>query len=192
MRRTPGLERGRSINKSVVTYNTTVGSDAGTYNINSVEMVDDSTAEVQLTITAADGSSSERTTRFVLENGSWKHELIPEEYDLFAGAIDTATASASASSSASASATGDTKHVEVVITSNKPADVSISDDSLNWFINEEIVGTKTYERDIAANSGLSVSATTQAYRAQTTIKVYENGELVSQDTDPNGFAMVNY
>jgi hypothetical protein len=81
---------------------------------------------------------------------------------------------------------------EVVITSTKPADVSISDDSLNWFINEEIVGTATYERDIAANSGLSVSATTQAYRAQTTIKVYENGELVSQDTDPNGFAMVNY
>jgi hypothetical protein len=175
-----------------ITYNTNVGSDAGTYNINSVEMVDDSTAEVQLTITAADGSSSERTTQFVLENGSWKHELTPEEYDLFAGAIDTATATATASSSASASATGDTKHVEVVITSTKPADVSISDDSLNWFINEEIVGTETYERDIAANSGLSVSATTEAYGAQTTIEVYENGELVSQDTDPNGFAMVNY
>ncbi len=53
-----------------ITYNTSVGSDAGTYSINSVEMLDDSTAEVQLTITAADGSSSERTTRFVLENGS--------------------------------------------------------------------------------------------------------------------------
>ena len=42
------------------------------------------------------------------------------------------------------------------------------------------------------NSGLSVSATTNAYHAQTTIEVYENGELVAQDSDPNGLAMVNY
>ena len=127
-----------------------------------------------------------------MENGSWKHELTPEEYELFAGANATASTSASASSSASAPANGNTKHIEIVITSDKPADVSISDDSLNWFINEEIVGTETYERYIAANSGLSVSATTEAYQAQTTIEVYENGELVSQDTSSNGFAMVNY
>jgi hypothetical protein len=82
--------------------------------------------------------------------------------------------------------------VKVVISSDKPADVSINDDSLNWFVNEEIVGTKTYERDIRENSGLSVSATTQAYRAQSTIEVYEDGALVTQDSDPNGFAMVNY
>lgn len=156
-------------------------------------MVDDSTVEVYLTITSADGSSSERALQFVQENGSWKHELTQSEYELFAGATDTSTATASASPSASASATGDTKHVEIVITSNKPADdVSISDDGLNWLITEEIVGTKTYEKDIAASSGLSVSATTDAYQAQTTIAVYENGELVSQDSDPNGFAMVNY
>ena len=160
-------------------------------------MVEDSTAEVYLTITAADGTSSERFTRFVLENGSWKHELTPEEYELFAGATaDSASASASAGASASAdseaNAGAGTKHVKVVITSNKPADVSINDDSLNWFVNEEIVGTKTYERDIRENSGLSVSATTQAYRAQTSIEVYEDGALVTQDTDPNGFAMVNY
>jgi hypothetical protein len=37
-----------------------------------------------------------------------------------------------------------------------------------------------------------VSATTQAYRAQTTVEVYEDGAPVRQDTDPNGFAMVNY
>ncbi|MDQ4129152.1 MAG: hypothetical protein M3151_14590 [Actinomycetota bacterium] len=174
-----------------VSDNTALGSDAGTYSVNSVEMVDDSTAEVQLTITSADGSSSERTTWFVLENGSWKHELTPAEYELFAGATSTTSASAT-SASAPASANGNTKHVEIVITSNKPADVSISDDSFNWFINEEIVGTETYERDIATNSGLSVGATTEAYQAQTTIEVYENGELVAQDTDPNGFALVNY
>lgn len=182
-----------------VTDNTTLGSDAGTYSVNSVEIVDDSTAEVQLTITSADGSGSERFTRFVLENGSWKHELTPEEYELFAGATaDSASASASASPDSEANASPDseananTKHVKIIISSDKPADVSINDDSLNWFVNEEIIGTKTYERDIRESSGLSVSATTQAYRAQTTIEVYENGSLVTQDTDPNGFAMVNY
>ncbi len=175
-----------------VADNTALGSDAGIYNIDSTTVVDDSTVEVYLTITSADGSSSERFTRFVLENGSWKHELTQAEYELFAGATATATATATASSNTGASATGGTKHVEIVITSNKPADVSINDDSLEWFITEEIVGTETYERDIAADSGLSVSATTEAYRAQTTIEVYENGELVAQDSDPNGFALVNY
>ena len=63
--------------------------------------------------------------------------------------------------------------------------------SFNCFINEEITGTETYERNIRESSGISVSATTQAYRAQTSIEVYEAGTLVSQDTDPNGFAMVN-
>ena len=189
------VSQGQFTEDEWVTDNTTLGSDAGTYSVDSVEMVDDSTAEVYLTITSADGTSSERFTRFVLENGSWKHELTPEEYELFAGAnADSASASATASASADAApeARAGTKHVKVVITSNKPADVSINDDSLNWFVNEEIVGTKTYERDIRENSGLSVSATTQAYRAQTSIEVYEDGALVTQDTDPNGFAMVNY
>ena len=185
------VSQGQFTEDEWVTDNTALGSDAGTYSVNSVEMVDDSTAEVQLTITSADGSSSERFTRFVLENGSWKHELTPEEYELFAGATaDSASASASADSDASANAS--TKHVEIVISSDEPADVSISDDNLDWFVNEEIIGTETYERDIPEDSGLSVSATTQAYQAQTSIEVYEDGSLVSQDSDPNGFAVVNY
>jgi len=187
------VSQGQFTEDEWVTDNTTLGSDAGTYSVNSVEMVDDSTAEVYLTITAADGTSSERFTRFVLENGGWKHELTPEEYELFAGAsADSASASASASAEPEANAGADTKHVEIVISSDKPADVSIMDDSMNWFVNEEIVGTKTYERDIRENSGLSVSAITDSYRAQTSIEVYEDGTLVTQDTDPNGFAMVNY
>ena len=169
-----------------VAANTALGSDAGIYHIDATNVVDDSTVVVYLTITSADGSSSERTTQFILENGSWKHDLTQTEYALFAGATAPAT------TPATAPATGDTKHVKIVVTSSKPADVSINDDSLNWFITEEITGTETYERDIAANSGLSVSATTDAYHAQTTIEVYENGELVAQDSDPNGFAMVNY
>ena len=183
------VSQGQFTEDEWVTDNTTLGSDAGTYSVNSVGMVDDSTAEVQLTITSADGSSSERFTRFVLENGSWKHELTPEEYELFAGAT---AGSASASASPDSEANANTKHVKIIISSDKPADASINDDSLRWFVNEEIIGTKTYERDIRQSSGLSVSATTQAYRAQTTIEVYENGSLVTQDTDPNGFAMVNY
>lgn len=73
-------------------------------------MVNAKTAEVHLTVISADGSSSERTTQFVLENGSWKHELTQAEYDLFAGATATATASPTASSashSPSPSATPD-------------------------------------------------------------------------------------
>lgn len=101
-------------------------------------------------------------------------------------------ASASASASASTSASANTKHVKIVISSNKPADVSISDDSLNWMVNEETVGTKTYERDIRENSGLSVMAVAGAYNAQTTIQVYENGSLVAQDSDSHGNAIVTY
>jgi hypothetical protein len=136
-----------------------------------------------------------RHTYFVNENDQWLHSFSDDEYALFASVIGSsasASTASGASSSASASATGDSKHVKIVITSNKPADVSINDDSLNWFVTEEITGTETYEKDIAANSGLSVSATTNAYHAQTTIEVYENGELVAQDSDPNGSAMVNY
>jgi hypothetical protein len=172
-----------------VSANMALGSDTASYGINSVNMVDDSTAEVSLTISLQDGSSAGRVTRFILENGSWKHDLTQKEYDLFASATETA---ASASASASASANANTKHVKIVITSNKPADVSIYDDSFNWVLNEEIVGTKTYERDIPENSGLSVSAITAAYHAQTTIAVYEDGSLVSQDSDSHGNAIVTY
>jgi hypothetical protein len=155
-----------------VAANYDLGSDAASYSINSVNMVEDSIAEVNLTVSLPDGSSSERFTRFIVENGSWEHDLTQEEYDLFSSAADT-PASASASASGSASADSNTKHVEIVITSNRPADVSIYDDSFNWVLNEEIVGTETYERDIPENSGLSVSAITAAYHAQTTIEVYE-------------------
>jgi hypothetical protein len=185
--------RGQFTEDEWIGINTTLGSDAGTYSIDTVQMLGDSTAEVGLTITAADGSSSGRTTRFVLENGGWKHELTAEEYELFAGAnADSASASASASAGSDATASGDTKRVTIIITSDKPADVSIYDDSFNWAVNEEIVGSKTYERDLPENSGLSVSAITAAYRAQTTIEIYEDGDLVSQDSDPNGNAIVTY
>lgn len=174
-----------------VAANTALGSDAASYSVDSVSMVDDTVADVGLTITLPDGSSSGRTTRFILENGGWKHDLTQEEYDLFAGATATA-APASATASASAGADGNTKHVTIIISSSKPADISIYDDSFNWAVNEEIIGRETYERDIPANSGLSVSAITDAYNARTTIQVYEDGSLVAQDSDSHGYAVVTY
>jgi hypothetical protein len=172
-----------------VAANTELGSDAASYTINSVNLVDDSIAEVDLTVNLPDGSSSERFTRFILENGSWKHDLSQEEYDLFATAADDAP---SASPSPSPSANADTRHIEIIVTSSKPADVSIYDDSFTWALNEEIVGTETFERDIPENSGLSVTAITAAYRAETSIEVYEDGSLVARDTDSNGNAIVTY
>jgi hypothetical protein len=91
-----------------VADNVALRTDEAKYSIDSVRMVDAKTAEVHLTVISADGTSSERTTQFVLENGSWKHELTQAEYDLFAGASATATATSTASSashSASPSAT---------------------------------------------------------------------------------------
>jgi hypothetical protein len=181
-----------------VSANTALGSDEGTYSIDSTDMVDDSTAEVYLTITSADGSSSERFTLFVLEDAGWKHELTQEEYALFAGATDTPAATASASSSASASATDEAdtaaglKHVKVVVSSDVPVDVSIVDDTFDWSISEEITGTKTYENDIASDSGLLVGAMNSEMSGNVTIEVYENGQLKTQDTDSSGYAQVMY
>lgn len=181
--------RGQFTEDEWVAANTELGSDAASYTINSVNLVDDSIAEVDLTVNLPDGSSSERFTRFILENGSWKHDLTQEEYDLFATAADDAP---SASPSPSPSANADTRHIEIIVTSSKPADVSIYDDSFTWALNEEIVGTETFERDIPENSGLSVTAITAAYRAETSIEVYEDGSLVARDTDSNGNAIVTY
>jgi hypothetical protein len=80
-----------------VAANTTLGSDAASYDIYSTEMVDDTTATVGLTVTTIDGSGDDRTTLFVYENGDWKHELTQREYALFAGASATASAPANGS-----------------------------------------------------------------------------------------------
>ncbi len=56
------------------------------YHIESVERLGTSSGvvvEVTLRLTYGDGSSSPRTTYFVLEGGEWKHAFGQEEYDLF-------------------------------------------------------------------------------------------------------------
>ena len=47
------------------------------------EVSTSSPVEITLTQTFRSGTTSSRTTYFVWEDGSWKHRLSPEEYDLF-------------------------------------------------------------------------------------------------------------
>jgi hypothetical protein len=170
------------------------------------------TADVSVGLGYEDGTSSTRLTYFVYENGSWKHRFSAEENNLYMadasyddfvaaqGGDSSASASASASaskktSSASSSANSgananDQKHVKVVISSDVPVDVSISDDKLRWLQQEEISGTKTYEHDIASNSGLTVSAMGSKMRGKVSITVYENGQLKTQDSSSDGYAQV--
>jgi len=169
---------------------------SATYTIQSIEMddSDESLANVAVLLTFGDGSTNLRNTFFVYEDGLWKHRFGSEEYELFATAA-TATSSASAggaSASSSASPAAGTKHIKVVIRSNVPVDVYISDDKFDWLQQEEITGTKTYEHDIAKGSGLTVSATNPNLRGRVSIEVYENGSLKSQDTDSTGLAQVIY
>jgi hypothetical protein len=80
----------------------------------------------------------------------------------------------------------------VIISSNVPVDVYISDDNFDWVQQEEITGTRTYEHDIASDSGLTVSATNYDLRGNVSIEVYENGTLKTQDSDSTGLAQVVY
>jgi hypothetical protein len=169
---------------------------SATYTIQSIEMddSDEAIANVAVLLTFEDGSTTLRNTFFVYVDGSWKHRFGSEEYELFATA-QTATASASASgtsATSSASPAAGTKHIKVVISSNVPVDVYISDDNFDWLQQEEITGTKTYEHDIATNSGLTVSASNSNLRGNVSIEVYENGTLKSQDSDSTGLAQIVY
>ena len=167
-----------------------------TYTIQSVEIddADKFIANVVVLLTFDDGSTTLRNTYFVFEDGSWRHRFGSEEYELFATA-QTASASASAGDTSAGSSTppaSGTIHIKVVISSDVPVDVFISDDNFDWLQQEEVTGTKTYEHDIAENSGLTVSATNSNLRGNVSIEVYENGTLKSQDTDSTGLAQIIY
>ena len=84
-----------------------------------------------------------------------------------------------------------TKHVKVVVSSNIPVDVSISDDNFEWVRQGEITGNRTYEHDISDDSGLNVSASNFDQSGQVYVGVYEDGKLVAEDSDPQ-YARVFY
>jgi hypothetical protein len=90
-----------------------------------------------------------------------------------------------------APASAGTKHVKVVVSSNIPADVSITDDNFDWVQQSEITGDKTYEHDIASDSGLLAEASNLDQEGQIYVGVYENGKLVAEDSDPQ-YAQVAY
>ncbi len=62
----------------------------------------------------------------------------------------------------------------------------------DWMLSEEISGTKTYENDIASDSGLLLDAVNLEMTGNVSIAVYENGQLKTQDTDSSGYAQVMY
>ena len=84
-----------------------------------------------------------------------------------------------------------TKHVKVVVSSNIPVDVSISDDNFEWVRQGEMTGNRTYENDISEDSGLNVSASNFDRSGQVYVGVYEDGKLVAEDSDPQ-YARVFY
>jgi hypothetical protein len=82
--------------------------------------------------------------------------------------------------------------VKVVVSSDVPVDVSITDDNFDWSLSEEITGTKTYENDIASDSGLLVAVINTEMSENVSIEVYEDGQLKTQDTHSSGYAQVMY
>ena len=154
---------------------------------------DEFIANVAILLTFEDGSTTLRNTYFVYEDGSWKHRFGSEEYELFATAR-TATASASAGTSRSflirLPAAG-TKHVKVVVSSNVPVDVFISDDKLRLATARGDHGHENLRaRHRQKLRRSTVSATNPNLRGNVSIEVYENGTLKSQDSDSTGLAQI--
>lgn len=172
--------------------------------------------EAQLTVERVftDGSSFSEGTVFVFEDGKWVQHLTQDENDILmpdatyeefvasrqegspgiASATATATATASPSAAPEEQETG-TKQVKVVVTSDVPVDVTITDDNFDVSIAEEINGAKTYEFDMQSDSGLLVDAMNMdmdSMSGNVSIEVYENGKLKTQDSDSTGYAQVMY
>ncbi len=129
----------------------------------------------------------QRAQQMVLEDGSWRVVMREEQVSTFTGGGADQTPSVQQPDDANV------KQVTVEISSDVPTDVSIYDDNFDVGIVEEITGTETYEFEVAADSGLSVSAMSEEMMSgNISIAVYENGELVSQDTSSEGYAQVTY
>ena len=79
-----------------------------------------------------------------------------------------------------------------MVSSDVPVDASIIDDNFDVSIGEGITGSKTYEFDIAVDSGLLVGAINTDMRGTVIIEVYANGQLKTQDTDSSRYAQISY
>lgn len=169
--------------------------NAGYYNIVDYAFlsvqVEGDTATIVTDYVVSSGIAGEeqyqRTQQVVMEDEAWRVVMRDEQVGIFTGAGATQAPDVQQPEDANI------KQVTVEISSDVPVDVSIYDDNLDVDIVEEITGTETYEFDIAADSGLSVSAMSEDMMSgNISIAVYENGQLVSQDTSSEGYAQVTY
>jgi hypothetical protein len=92
---------------------------------------------------------------------------------------------------AAAAAPAGSRHIEVKVNCNIPCDVAIMDDTTDLWISEEITGQQTFEADIPQDSGLLAVASNLDQSGQLYVGVYENGELVAEDSDPQ-YAQIMY
>jgi hypothetical protein len=160
------------------------------YAFSSVQVEGDTAAVVTdlFVSSGTDGDQQyQRAQQMVLEDGAWRVVMRDEQVSIFTGAGTEQPSDAQLPEDANV------KQVTVEISSDVPADVSIYDDNFDVGIVEEITGTETYEFEVAADSGLSVSAMSEEMmNGNISIAVYENGQLVSQDTSSEGYAQVTY
>jgi hypothetical protein len=84
-----------------ISANQTLQSDQASYQITDVQRADLGGYDVELTV-----NGELRTTRFVSESGTFKHELTGNEFTMFTDALYGASASASASASVSPEPSG--------------------------------------------------------------------------------------
>ncbi|MGF1470517.1 MAG: hypothetical protein ACFB50_02095 [Rubrobacteraceae bacterium] len=126
------------------------------------------------------------TQRLVRENGSWRVIMRDGQVATFTGTGGEPDPDIQQPEDAN------TKQVTVEISSDVPVDVSIYDDNFDVTTAEEIVGSETYEFEIAADSGLAVDAISETMSGNVSIAVYENGELVAEDNSSEGYAQVMY
>lgn len=165
-----------------------VGGSAGTtYSPGTITMQSPTAANVQVTIGA---TGETRNTVFVNEGGQWVHDLTSDEIALFSNNLASASAASSASASAAPSSTvaGSGGNAKVVVSANKPVDVSIIsvEDSSVPTVSEE-TASKTYTFSLQPGADLQVAATDPStdFNANDNIsvKVYVNGQLKAEDSD---------
>lgn len=165
--------------------NESLNSSGITYHVGEISFENNVKAAVNITLSTGES----RTTYFVNQGGQWLHQLSEEEYALFVGSGSaSATASASASAEPVQSGSVARDSVKVVVSANKPVDVSILSvkDGQVPMIEEETSGN-TYEFGLKPGADLQVVAMDPKMdiyaNDDISIKVYINGQLKTQDTD---------
>ena len=160
-----------------------------TYSFPSVQVEGD-TATLAIDLATSSGATGDEqiqtTQQMSLTDEGWRVIMRDGQIEALAGTTPTQTPNTQPPEDAN------TKQVTVEVSSDVPVDVSIADDNFDANIAEEIVGSETYEFEIAADSGLIVDAYSETMSGNVSIAVYENGELIAEDNSSEGYAQVMY